>query len=445
MESMRRPGAEAVDREALLSWFRRSRKRTEQLFDLLAPEAYYTRPIPLRNPIVFYEGHIPAFSVNTLIKRGFGRDGVDPALERLFARGIDPADRSGVRNRGQEWPPRDDVRAYASAADTAIEAALAHDEIARSGQPVLDRAEGVYTLIEHEATHQETLLYIWHQVPYDQKIAPGDARPLTDGAPPAAATVRIPSGRVILGAERSQVPFGWDNEFPSLIVEVPEFALDVHNVTNQDFLEFVEGGGYDRGEFWGPEAWAWRVAADVRCPQFWRQRDGVWFYRGMFEELPLPPAWPVYVTHAEAEAYARWHGRRLPTEAEFHRAAFGTPSGEERLHPWGAAPPDGTQGNFDFHHWDPVPVGSYPEAGSAWGIQDLVGNGWEWTSTVFDGFPGFEAMASYPEYSADFFDGQHYVIKGASSATARELVRRSFRNWFRPGYPFVYAAFRCVH
>ncbi len=162
----------------------------------------------------------------------------------------------------------------------------------------------------------------------------------------------------------------------------------------------------------------------------------------MFENIELPLSWPVYVSHEEAAAFARWRGRRLPTEAEYHRAAFGTPEGGERQFPWGDAAPDASRGNFDFASWEPVPAGARPHGASAWGVQDLVGNGWEWTSTVFGPFPGFEPMASYPEYSADFFDGQHYVMKGASPATARELVRRSFRNWFRPNYPYVYAKFR---
>ena len=167
--------------------------------------------------------------------------------------------------------------------------------------------------------------------------------------------------------------------------------------------------------------------------------------RNMFELIPLPLDWPVYVMHDEAAAHAKWRGARLPSEAEYHRAAFGTPSGEERQFPWGDEPPDHTRGNFDFTHWDPVPVGSYPKGASAWGVRDLVGNGWEWTSTKFAGFPGFKPMASYPVYSADFFDNEHYVIKGASPATARDLVRRSFRNWFRPNYPYLYATFRCVY
>jgi iron(II)-dependent oxidoreductase len=149
------------------------------------------------------------------------------------------------------------------------------------------------------------------------------------------------------------------------------------------------------------------------------------------------------VSHAEASAFARWAGARLPTEGEFQRAAFGAPGGE-RPQPWGPAAPTAQHGVFDFSSWEPEPVGTHPMGASAWGVDDLVGNGWEWTSTVFAPFPGFRAMASYPEYSADFFDGEHYVMKGASPATASGLLRPTFRNWFRARYPYVYATFRCA-
>jgi len=160
--------------------------------------------------------------------------------------------------------------------------------------------------------------------------------------------------------------------------------------------------------------------------------------------VPLPLSWPVYVSYAEALAFARWRGARLPTEAEFQRAAYGTPGGDERRHPWGDAPPSPQHGVFDFSSWDPEPAGSHPTGRSAWGADDLVGNGWKWTSTPFAGFAGFQPMASYPEYSVDFFDEEHFVMKGASPATARELLRPTFRNWFRPRYPYVYATVRLV-
>ena len=163
----------------------------------------------------------------------------------------------------------------------------------------------------------------------------------------------------------------------------------------------------------------------------------------MFERFRLPLAWPVYVSHAEAAAYARWRDARLPTEAEYQRAAYGSPEGERR-YPWGEDPPSTEHGVFDFSSYDPEPAGSHPAGRSAWGVDDLVGNGWEWTSTAFAPFPGFQPMASYPEYSADFFDGDHMVLKGASPVTAADLLRPTFRNWFRPRYPYVYATFRCV-
>ena len=447
MEETRTDGASqrVVDRQASIDWFRETRQRTAGMFDLLTEEAYYEQPIPLRHPVVFYEGHIPAFSVNTLIKRGLGREGLDEDLERLFARGIDPEDQTSADATAiRSWPTRETVRQYAADADQAILDALDHAEIERDYDPVLHRGQAVFTLIEHEELHQETLAYMWHRLPMSRKRRPADSTVLIDGTVPDPRRVEIPAGRATLGAMPDEIPFGWDNEFPRLRVEVPAFAIDAHNVTNQQYLEFIEAGGYTNPEWWSDPDWAWRTGAGVEHPPFWFPHAREWFWRGMFELIPLPPSWPVYVSHAEASAYARWKGLRLPTEAEFHRAAFGTPEGGERAHPWGEAPPDATRGNFGFQHWEPVPVGSYPTAVSAWGVHDLMGNGWEWTSTVFEGFPGFRPMASYPEYSADFFDGQHYVIKGASPVTATGLVRRSLRNWFRPHYPYVYAGFRCV-
>jgi len=442
------PGSTAVsyDRARFIDWYQRNRRRSTALFEMLAPEAYYTKPIALRNPVVFYEGHLPAFSASTLLRRGLDRDGLDARLDALFARGIDPEDEASATPRViDQWPTRTQVLDYARAADRAILDALAHAELDRPDRPVLRRAQGVFALLEHEAMHQETLLYMWHQLPHAQKRRPDDAaaRPVTGGAPPAPRAVRVPAGRARIGADAS-AEFGWDNEFPVWTADVAAFDIDVYNVTNRDYLAFVKAGGYAQEALWTPEGWAWVREHAVRHPIFWARTNQGWVWRGMFEDIPLPAAWPVYLSHAEAAAYARWRGRRLPTEAEFHRAAFGDPSGDERAHPWGDAPPDATRGNFDFAHWDPVPVGSYPAGASAWGVHDLVGNGWEWTSTVFDGFDGFEPMPSYPEYSADFFDGQHVVMKGASPATARELIRRSLRNWFRATYPYVYAAFRTV-
>jgi ergothioneine biosynthesis protein EgtB len=293
--------------------------------------------------------------------------------------------------------------------------------------------------------HHETLLYMFQRLPAAAKRRPAGYRPDVDGEPPVPRTVGIPAGDAQLGVEPGAVPFAWDNEMPSCRVCVPAFEIDVYDVTNREYLAFVEAGGYADPSLWTEENWSWREREGIRHPSFWLRREGRWYWRGFFdEEIPLPLAWPVYVSHAEASAYARWKGRRLPTEAEYHRAAFGTPEGRERRFPWGNAAPADRYGNFDLRRWDPVPVGSHPEGASAFGVHDLVGNGWEWTATVFAPFPGFTPLATYPRYSTDFFDGGHYVMKGASSATASELLRRSWRNWFRPRYPYPYATFRCV-
>ena len=432
-----------IAREHALDWYRRNRARTQALFDVLTPDTLYAQPIAQRHPIVFYVGHLPGFSLNTLVKRGLGRPGVDEALERLFARGIDP-DEDGHDAAAFTWPDPEAVRAFVRAADDRVIDALADADLDQPGHPLLDRAEAVYAILEHEAMHQETLLYMWHRLPHAAKRAPADYTLHLEPGAVAQGDVRIPAGMAALGARRGDIPFGWDNEFPGPVVEVESFRIQRLNVTNGDFLAFVEAGGYRDPQWWSPQDWAWVQADQLAQPTFWTRREGEWCWRGMFEDIALPLAWPVYVSQAEASAYARWTGRRLPTEAEYQRAAFGSPDDAPRPHPWGAAPATAAHGVFDFSSWEPAPVGTHPDGQSAWGVHDLVGNGWEWTTTVFDGFPGFTPIASYPEYSADFFDGSHFVLKGGSPATARELLRPSFRNWFRPRYPYVYATFRTV-
>ena len=435
-----------TDADALASTaiaaYRRNRERSRALFDLVTEDAYYSRPINLRQPLVFYEGHLPAFSFNTLIKRALGRPGIDAKLEQLFARGIDPAEESYSPDAAAVWPSRSVVQAFAEEADKQVLDALAHEDLDRPGDPLLDRAEAVFTILEHEAMHQETLLYMWHRLPHDQKHRPDGYAPVTEGQTPATEWVGLPAGRATLGVDRGSIPFGWDNEHPAYAVQVSPFSIETQNVTNERYQAFVEAGGYRDPQWWRPEDWVWVQRAELTYPLFWAQMDGQWWWRGMFDWIPLPPSWPVYVSQAEASAFARWAGARLSSEAEFQRAAYGTLDGSERTHPWGEAEPTASHGVFDFSSWDPEPAGTHPAGRSAWGIEDLIGNGWEWTRTPFEPFPGFRAMPSYPEYSADFFDGEHYVMKGASPATARELLRPSFRNWFRAQYPYVYATFR---
>jgi ergothioneine biosynthesis protein EgtB len=431
----------------MLQRYQRNRARTREIFSLLTDDAYYEQPIALRHPIVFYVGHLPGFSFNTLVKKGLGGASVDTRLEGLFARGIDPDESGRANARGNAarlWPSRAEIGAFVREVDQRIVDAMTHGDLNQPGHPLLNRAEAVFAILEHEEMHQETLLYMFHRLPYEQKIAPEGYRPRTEGATPATEWIEVPAGRATLGVDRGVLPFAWDNECPATSAFVPAFSIERHDVTNARFLEFIDAGGYRDPQWWTAEDWEWIQAEQRQHPAFWEREGRVWFWRGMFGRIPLPESWPVYVSLAEALAFARWRGARLPTEAEFQRAAYGSPAGE-REHPWGDRNPDPSLGAFDFCSFDPVPVGSSPAGVSAWGVHDLVGNGWEWTATAFAPFPGFRAIPSYPEYSADFFDGQHFVMKGASTATAHELLRPTFRNWFRRRYPFMYATFRCVN
>ena len=409
-----------LDRTALIDRYRANRSRSASIFASLTSAAYYHAPIPLRHPFVFYDGHLPAFSYIVLHRNALGGGSIDAHLEALFQRGIDPADvDSAGALRRAEWPARDVVQRFSQECDDAVVGDLAHARIDDSANPQLVGAQAAYNILEHEAMHHETLLYLVAQLPADAKRR--TAPDVRDVLPPRRDPAVIPAGIATLGARRDE-GFGWDNEFDAHAVEVAAFGIDVHDVTNGEYLAFVRDG--------------------ASKPPFWIERDGALWLRTTYDEIPLPQSWPVYVSHDEATAFAAWSGARLPTEAEYHRAAFGTPGGEERAFPWGDAAPTSQRGNFDFRRYDPEPIGSSPAGASAWGVHDLIGNGWEWTATPFAPFDGFETMATYPVYSADFFDGKHYVMKGASPVTSHHLVRRSFRNWFYSDYPYMFATFR---
>ncbi|MDQ2816770.1 MAG: SUMF1/EgtB/PvdO family nonheme iron enzyme [Candidatus Eremiobacteraeota bacterium] len=417
---MLKVSAPARNRSDLVTWYLANRRRSAQLFALVALEAFESRPIPLRHPIVFYEGHLPAFSYITLVGGALRRPSIDERLEKLFQRGIDPEDdAAAVHAAPAKWPARAEVASFAARCDEAVIKALSALD--------LDDArlrEAAYTILEHEQMHHETLLYIIHRLPAPYKRPARGTPAPRDGVVPAYDMVSVPTGAASVGARRADAVFGWDNEFEQQTVDVPAFEIEKHSVTNADYLRFVEEGG--------------------PVPPFWLKARGRWHQQALFGDVPLPLAWPVYATLDQATAFARWKGMRLASEAEYQRAAFGTPTGQEINFPWGDDPPDAAHGNFNFRNWDPVPAGSRPAGASSWGVEDLVGNGWEWTSSEFQPLPGFAPMASYPQYSADFFDAKHFVVKGASAVTAANLIRRSLRNWFRPNYPYIYTKFRCV-
>ena len=385
-----------------------AREQTDSIFGILKPEAFYSRPIPERHRLVFYLGHLEAFDWNLICRKTLGVESLSPQFDTLFEFGIDPPVGQAASDQPSDWPSIDEIQDY----NTQVRARI--DDLVD-----LAPEQIVQVALEHRLMHAETLAYLLHNLPYHEKTANAGAISASHNLL-LNSMIEIASGPATLGQAPGE--FGWDNEFDEHPVNVRGFRISKYKVSNGEYLDFVRQG--------------------APAPHFWTRRDGRWFYRGMFSEIPLPLNAPVYVTHEEATAYAQWRGKRLPGEAEFHRAAYETPGGESRPYPWGNAAPDEQHGNFDFHNWDPMDVNATPAGDSAWGVSQLVGNGWEWTSTKFGPFPGFQAFPFYPGYSQNFFDEEHYVMKGGSPVTAACMLRRSFRNWFRPNYPYVYATFR---
>ncbi|HEV2221407.1 MAG TPA: SUMF1/EgtB/PvdO family nonheme iron enzyme [Candidatus Acidoferrales bacterium] len=433
-----------------------ARAQTDSLFALLRSDAIYDRPIPERHRLIFYLGHLESFDWNLLGRDTFGLASTHPAFDKLFAFGIDPVDGQLPSDQPADWPGVAEIQAYNAKLRETIDAALhapSSKLAAEASGTSLDTLLNV--AVEHRLMHAETLAYLLHQLPIEKKIAPQMLSQRAVNAPASQSvgprTRKIPEGEATLGMPRERKEFGWDNEFEELTVSVPQFNIGAYPVTNGEYLEFVRSGGYEEKAHWSAEDWQWITSQGISHPLFWeRSRSNSaanhnnWEYRGMFTQIPLPLDWPVYASHAEASAYTRWAKRALPNEAQWHRAAYGTPTESECLFPWGDVAPDAQRGNFDFAYWDPTPVNAHPSGQSAFGVHDLLGNGWEWTSTPFAPFSGFKPFPFYPGYSANFFDGKHFVMKGGSQRTAACMLRRSFRNWFQPHYPYVYAKFRTV-
>ena len=390
------PGAQT--KEALRRELRFARAQTDSLFDLIGPGSLYSRPIAERHRLIFYLGHFDAFDFNLIARRSLNAPAFHNEFDKLFERGIDPAPGEAPMDSPRDWPARAEIDRYVSKTRAWIDSHL------EDADPwVLQMA------IEHRHMHAETFAYLLHGLAAADKKRPAHDAPARISSAPAPRNPLLPiaPGPVTLGQSRDS--FGWDNEFLAHEIFVPAFSISQFKISNGEYLEFVREGG--------------------PVPHFWLRQNNRWHFRGMFANIPLPLDWPVWVTMQQAEAYAKWRGFVLPTEAQHQRAAQ-------------LQSPDAARDNFGYQRWDPIPVNAAGHDENS--PSQLTGNGWEWTSDVFAPFDGFVSHPFYPGYSADFFDGQHYVMKGASPRTAATFTRPSFRNWFRPDYPYMYAGFRVV-
>jgi iron(II)-dependent oxidoreductase len=300
-------------------------------------------------------------------------------------------------------------------------------------------------VVQHEHQHDETMLAT-HQL---RQGVPALLDPPSPATPPAdghGGEVLIEAGPFELGT--SDDPWAYDNERPGHVVDLPAYHLDTMPVSAGDYLVFMADGGYGDRRWWHPAGWEWRTSRQVEAPAFWL-RDGAgsrWLRRrfGRVEEVPLDE--PVqHVCWYEADAYARWAGKRLPTEAEWEKAARWDPAaGRSRRFPWGDSYREGVA-NLGQRMLRPTPAGSYPGGASAYGVRQLMGDVWEWTSSDFTGYPGFRAFP-YKEYSEVFFggDGEYKVLRGGSWATDPSVCRGTFRNWDLPIRRQIFAGFRCA-
>ena len=391
-----------------------ARLRTDELFALVRPDSLFDRPLPERHRLNFYIGHVDAFDWNMISTCDLGLKPFQSGFDRLFAFGIDPDSKALPADQPTDWPSLSETSEYCRRVRDTVD-------------PVLDEIPDdiAQTCIEHRLMHAETLCYMLHNLVPERLLGePSQAQASSVGKSGEVQQqwIEIPAGKASLGRERSS-GFGWDNEFGPHAVEVADYSVRKYKVTNGEYRSFIDEGGSQ--------------------PYYWRKHGQSWFLRTMFGEIPLPLDWPVYVTHEQAAAFADYADASLPSEAQWDRAAFGSGDPTRRF-PWGDTQETARWTNLNFHSWDPCSVLATPGGDSAFGVSQLVGNGWEWTCDKLRPFPGFEPLHFYPGYSADFFDDDHYVLKGGSQRTALPLARRSFRNWFRQDYPYVYSTFRLV-
>jgi iron(II)-dependent oxidoreductase len=404
-----------VNSEAVARGLAEARARTLALTDLDESELT-AQHSPLMSPLVWDLAHIGQQEDLWLLRGGnAATQGLLPAnIERLY----DAFEHPRVERVALPLLPPDQARSYLS------------DVRGR----VLDRlgtAEQHFPFVmveQHEQQHVETMLAT-HQLRSGEPVL-GVGAPLPSGRPLADEWVLVPAGPFVLGVDAADEPASLDNERPAHVVDLPAFRIARVPVTNAQWQRFVDDGGYDDPHWWSPRGWEHRTRAGLRRPLFWTA-DGARRRFGVVEEIPADE--PVqHVCWFEAEAYAAWAGARLPTEQEWEKACVWDPAlRRRRAWPWGSAPPSTERANLGGEALRPAPVGAYPTGASAYGVEQLIGDVWEWTSSDFRPWPGFTPML-YRQYSAPFFGGDYKVLRGGSWAVAGSAIRPSFRNWDHP-------------
>jgi 5-histidylcysteine sulfoxide synthase len=418
----------------LLKYFENSWEMEETLMkSVIKEETFYLNPDPLRNKLIFYLGHSAVFYINKLIQVGLLTNRINPQYETLFEIGVDPETPAELEEaiQGFNWPDVEKVWEYRNKARSEITAIINNTTLnlpIHQQHPIWALLMG----IEHSRIHLETSSMLLRQLPIDKLQRPQrwNYAP-SNGEIPDNQMREIPGGVVKLGKNQDDLTFGWDSEYGNLEVEVKPFLASQYLITNGEFLEFVQAGGYNNSNYWNAESWTWKQLYNVEYPKFWIVQENNYRYRATFDEIDLPLDWPVEVNHYEAMAYCQWKGKntRLMTEAEWNQAL--KISEDSRL---------SNNYNLNLQFISPTPVGMFSENNQS-AISDLRGNVWEWLSSRFYPLPGFQTHDLYPDQSAPFFDNKHFMMLGGSWATNGTMALPCYRNWFRPFF-YQHVGFR---
>ncbi len=392
----------------------------------------------LMSPLVWDLAHVGNYEELWLLREAAGIDPMRPEIDSLYDAFEHP------RSERPSLPLLDPTEAqdYIGLVRRKVIDSLETVQLT-SRQPLLDNGFVYRMVIQHEHQHDETMLAT-HQLRRGEPVLPdSDPTPVPHSARPLPAEVLVEAGEFVMGTSTDS--WALDNERPAHTVDLPAYFIDTTPVCNSEYLAFVADGGYDEPRWWSPAGWEWRCASGRRSPAFWFREEGDWLRRRFGRTEPLAMDEPVqHVCWHEADAYARWAGKRLPTEAEWEKAASWNPVRQvKRRYPWGDAPPTPEHANLGQRRFRPAPVGSFPDGASAVGALQMLGDVWEWTATDFTGHPGF-CVFPYREYSEVFFGTDYKVLRGGSWATDPSACRATFRNWDYAIRRQIFAGFRCA-
>ncbi|MEU8607697.1 ergothioneine biosynthesis protein EgtB [Actinoplanes sp. NPDC048791] len=422
-------------RLAVAAELERARARTALLTDAVDDADLVRQHSPIMSPLVWDLAHVGNQEELWLVRDVGGREPVRRDIDELYDAFKHPrSDRPALPLLGPA-----EARAYVEQVrDKALDV-LDRVRLDES-RPLLADGFAFGMIVQHEQQHDETMLAT-HQLRTGAPVLTADPPP--PARVPVAGEVLIPGGPFAMGTDTE--PWALDNERPAHTVDVPAFFIDAAPVTNGRYAEFIDAGGYDDPQWWSERGWAHRQTAGLTAPLHWRRDGDGWAATAFGRTERIVPDEPVvHVCFFEAEAYAAWAGRRLPSEAEWEKAARHDPvTGRSRRFPWGDEAPKARHANLGQRHLSPAPVGAYPDGASPLGVHQLIGDVWEWTSSGFHPYPGF-AVFPYEEYSQVFFGGDYQVLRGGSFGTDRAACRGTFRNWDHPIRRQIFSGFRCA-